>query len=145
MKTSLTSRLPLAILLVTIVVLAATGNLFELSAPLIAVQAAAVALSIWARQSFETGRFRVIADPAAGPIITRGPYATIRHPMYAAMLLFIWSGIGSHASSITFVVGVLLTALVIARIVAEEQLLRARFPGYNDYARSTKAIVPFVV
>jgi protein-S-isoprenylcysteine O-methyltransferase Ste14 len=34
--------------------------------------------------------------------------------------------------------------VVITRVVVEERLLRARYPEYADYARSTKALVPYV-
>ena len=37
------------------------------------------------------------------------------------------------------------TLLTIGKIVREERLLRATLPGYVQYARSTKALVPFVL
>jgi protein-S-isoprenylcysteine O-methyltransferase Ste14 len=33
---------------------------------------------------------------------------------------------------------------VVASVVVEERLLRARYPDYDAYARSTKALVPYV-
>lgn len=50
----------------------------------------------------------------------------------------------SHASALTLAIGLVVTPVVIARVVAEERALRARYPGYDDYARSTKALVPYL-
>jgi hypothetical protein len=49
------SALPLLGILAAIAVLAVTGNLFSPSPLVIAVQAAAVGLNIWARSSFPKG------------------------------------------------------------------------------------------
>ena len=141
----LTSRFPLAVIVLTITALGITGNFFSWSVPLIVVQLSAVALSIWARRTFQRDTFRVVADPVAETVIREGPYAWIRHPMYAAMLLLIWSGVVTHASAATVAIGIALSAVIAARIAAEETLLRARFPDYRDYARSTKTVVPFIL
>jgi len=139
------SPAPLIVVIGAIAVLAATGNLFAASLPVIAVQLIAVALSLWSRQSFPRGAFRVAAAPGADSIIRRGPYRFIRHPMYAAMLLFICTAVLSHRSLFTVIVGAIVTLVVATRVVAEERILRARYPDYADYAGSTKAIVPFVL
>ena len=140
----MTSALPLLVIIAAIAVLGVTGNLLSMSPFVIAVQVAAIALNIWARQSFQSGDFRVTAIPGASSIIRRGPYRFVRHPMYAAVLLFIWASVLGHLSILTVAIGIAMTALAIARVVVEERLLRARYPDYDDYARSTKALVPFV-
>jgi protein-S-isoprenylcysteine O-methyltransferase Ste14 len=64
--------------------------------------------------------------------------------MYAAALLFMWAGVASHASPWPLAVGIVITAIVVARVVAEEGLLRAKYPDYQAYAKTTSALVPFV-
>ena len=141
----ITSPLPLLFVVAAIAVLGVTGNLFDSSAFVITAQFAAVALNVWARTLFRRGTFRVTATPSGAPIITRGPYRFIRHPMYSAALVFIWAGVASHPSVLTLAIGMVVTAVVIARVILEEQLLRAKFPEYLDYSRATKALIPFVL
>lgn len=140
----ITSAFPLLLFVAAIIVLAATGNLLSWSPLVIAVQVAAVALNVWARRSFQTGTFRISAAPGGLAIIRSGPYRFIRHPMYSAALLFIWAGVVSHASALTLAIGVAVTAVAIFRVFAEERMLRAEYPDYHDYARTTKALVPYL-
>jgi protein-S-isoprenylcysteine O-methyltransferase Ste14 len=138
------SGVPFLLMLAAIVVLAATGNLISSSPIVIALQAAAIALNLWARSAFQVGTFRVDAAPAGSSVIRRGPYRFIRHPMYAAMLLFIWASIGGHRSPLTVTLGVAVAALAVARVVAEDRLLIEQFPEYLEYSRTTKALIPFL-
>jgi protein-S-isoprenylcysteine O-methyltransferase Ste14 len=94
-----------------------------------------------------TGRgfYSVMSGAVPGAVCADGPYRFIRHPMYAAVLLFIWTAVLSHRSLFTVTVGAIVTLVIAARIVGEERSLRTRYPDYADYARSTKAIVPFIL
>ena len=141
----ITSPAPFIVVISAIVILAVTRSLFSASPYVIAVQAMAVALSFWARRSFPQGTFRVVAAPGAASIIRRGPYRLIRHPMYSAVLLFIWAGILSHRSLWTLTLGVIVTLVVSRRLIVEERLLRTRYPEYAEYARATKTVIPFVL
>jgi protein-S-isoprenylcysteine O-methyltransferase Ste14 len=64
--------------------------------------------------------------------------------MYSAALLFIWTAVLSHLSFWTLAIGAVVTSVVLRRVVVEERLLRTRYPEYGEYARSTKALIPFV-
>lgn len=57
------------------------------------LQASAVALMLWARFTFGTRSFHASANPTTGGLVTAGPYRYWRHPIYAAVLLFVWSGV----------------------------------------------------
>jgi len=138
------SALPLLFVVAAIGVLGVTGNLFGSSPFVILAQAAAVGLGVWARRSFQKGTFRVTAGPSSSSIIRRGPYRFLRHPMYSAALLFVWTSVVGHLSVLTLAIGIAVAAVVIARVIAEERLLRAQYPEYRDYTRSTKALVPYL-
>lgn len=141
----LESRLPLLVVIGSLLLLALTGNFFSRSPVTIAAQVGAIGLSVWARRSFPRGTFRVEAVPADSALMKHGPYRFIRHPMYSAVLLLVWPAVLSHRSAWTVVVGVTVTATVVARVTAEERLLRIRYPDYAAYTRETKALVPFVI
>ena len=138
----ITSALPLLFVIIAVVVLGATRNLFASSPFVIVAQTVAVGLSVWARRSFRPGTFRVTAVPGAESIIRSGPYRFVRHPMYSAALLFIWAAVLSHWSVVTAAIGIAVTVVIVARVIAEERLLCDWYPEYRNYARSTKALVP---
>ncbi len=97
------------------------------------------------RRVFPKGRFRFSAKPAVSAIIQTGPYRFIRHPIYAGALLILWGSIAGHLSITNFGIGFVVSLVILGKIVVEERLLRASFPDYEQYARSTKAVIPFVL
>ncbi len=128
-----------------ILFLIVTGNFFSSSPFVIAAQVLALALMIWARRSFHAGQFSTNAEPKEGTLMSNGPYRFIRHPMYAASLLLSWSSILGHLSTITMIIGLIITLNIANRIGVEEQYLREHFPDYAEYARKTKRILPYLI
>jgi len=141
----LISKFTLPIMIVTILYLLISGNLLSLSPFVIAAQLLAIALSVWARRSFQPDQFSIHAEPKEGQLLLRGPYQYIRHPMYAAVLLLIWSGIWAHISPVNLVIGVIVTGIVAVRIVIEEQSLHTHHPDYVAYSHRTKRIIPLII
>ncbi|MCC6350398.1 MAG: hypothetical protein IT347_12495 [Candidatus Eisenbacteria bacterium] len=119
-------------------------QLLSRSPGVIAVQVAAVALSVWARAAFPPGQFSVHPEPKQPRLIEAGPYRWLRHPMYTAAQALVWSGALQHRTVVNLAIAAALLAAVIVRIADEEKLLRERIPGYADYALRTKRFVPFV-
>ncbi|HET8891472.1 MAG TPA: isoprenylcysteine carboxylmethyltransferase family protein [Candidatus Angelobacter sp.] len=77
-------------------------------------------------------------------LVTSGPYAFMRHPLYAAFLIMLASTGLLSANWFIGVVGVLLIAsITVVRIPAEEALLEKRFgERYREYRRRTPALLP---
>jgi protein-S-isoprenylcysteine O-methyltransferase Ste14 len=105
--------------------------------------AAGGALRIW--PAFVLGhRFSgLVAIQPGHRLVTTGVYGVIRHPSYLGLLV---NSLG-WALAFRSGVGVLLTALLIppllARIRAEEKLLRTQFGGeYDAYCSRTSRLVP---
>lgn len=127
-----------------ILALLATGNLLALQPITIAVQAAAVALMIWARCTLGWRSFHASADPTAGGLVTTGPYAYVRHPIYTAVCLFAGAGVVTNWSGSGMMLGVLLVLGSVARMVCEERLMAQMYPEYIAYAATTKRMIPYV-
>lgn len=120
-----------------------TGMLFSSRPAVLAVDALAVALFLWARATFGLRSFHAGGNPTEGGLVTNGPYRWLRHPIYAAVALFAAAGAAARpsAGSLFFV---LLLGGIAARIAAEERLVTERYPEYRDYAKRTKRLIPFV-
>ncbi|MCX6082328.1 MAG: isoprenylcysteine carboxylmethyltransferase family protein [Chloroflexi bacterium] len=141
----LISKFALLITILAILYFLISGNLFSSSPFVIAGQLLAVALSFWARRSFQAGQFRFNAEPAEGTLLLAGPYQVIRHPMYTSAMLLVWSSILGHLSIINIVIGLIVAAIIAVRIVTEEQFLQAHYPDYAEYSRKTKRIIPYII
>jgi protein-S-isoprenylcysteine O-methyltransferase Ste14 len=133
------------ILVLSIVALLTRGTLVAGNAILIGVQGAAVLLMIWARLTFGRRSFHAAATPTEGGLITSGPYKFIRHPIYAAILYFIWAGVITHLSIVDIVLVFIGTLGVAIRVYAEERLIIVRYPEYAEYAKRTKRVIPFLL
>ena len=78
-------------------------------------------------------------------MITSGPYAFVRHPIYTGILAgFLGSAIA--VSQVRGVIGFVLIFLVLwAKLRLEEEWMRTQFgETYASYADHTAALVPYV-
>ncbi len=75
-----------------------------------------------------------------------GLYSVVRHPSYLGMeIIFLAIGLHTHNWACLVVVVILPTLAVLYRIHVEEQALLTAFgPGYADYSRTTKRLIPGV-
>lgn len=140
----LLSTLATAAAVAGIAVLILTHNVLGESPVVIGLQVAAALLMIWARITFGMRSFHFAANPTEGGLVTSGPYALMRNPIYSAVLLFVWAGVIEHLSVLSAAMALVITAALLARVFAEERLLRERYPEYEEYARRVKRLLPFV-
>jgi protein-S-isoprenylcysteine O-methyltransferase Ste14 len=74
-----------------------------------------------------------VQQDRAQEVVTHGPYAIVRHPMYLGVL-GVMAGLALALGSSAGVVAAAVPSGILAlRIVAEERLLRERLPGYVAY------------
>jgi len=78
-------------------------------------------------------------------VVTHGPYAVVRHPMYAGAVFFFFGTPLLLGSWIGLALAPVLTALLALRAVMEERLLTAALAGYPAYAARVRwRLIPFV-
>jgi protein-S-isoprenylcysteine O-methyltransferase Ste14 len=80
--------------------------------------------------------------PEARRLVVTGPYRLVRHPLYAAeeiAIVGVWLQFMSWPAT-----AILIGHLVIQlwRLGYEEEVLRASFPEYEEYARHTARLIP---
>jgi protein-S-isoprenylcysteine O-methyltransferase Ste14 len=112
-----------------------------LGLPGFVLTAVGVTLAIAARVRLGSGW---VASAASSELVTNGPYALVRHPLYGGLLLAM---LGSAlAQSVLWILPLLLYWRgFVSSAQREEQLLIEQYSDqYRDYMRRTKMFVPFV-
>lgn len=124
--------------------LALTGRVFGVGPLSIALQVGAGLLMLWARITFGKRSFHAAANTTHGELVTRGPYAVVRNPIYLAVIVFVFAAAGARLDAEAVMLALGIAACMLVRIFAEERFLRATYPEYADYAKRVARLVPFV-
>ncbi len=78
-------------------------------------------------------------------VISTGPYAVVRHPMYAGALLLLVFAAVALGSWVAVPFALPLILVIALRLQEEEKFLRANLSGYEDYRRKVPyRLVPFI-
>ena len=85
--------------------------------------------------TFSAANIKVFKDHK---VISTGPYALVRHPMYTGALLLTMASPPALGSWWGFLPALLVIPMLVWRIFDEEKLLNAELPGYSDYARRVR-------
>jgi protein-S-isoprenylcysteine O-methyltransferase Ste14 len=97
---------------------------------------------VFRENTFTSATIEVTEDQR---VISTGPYAVIRHPMYAGGTLYLLGtplALGSYWGLVPFVLTV---PFLIWRLVDEERFLALNLPGYAEYRKRVRhRLVPFV-
>lgn len=71
-------------------------------------------------------------------VITTGPYALVRHPMYTVVIILLFALPVALGSRFALILAVFLTLLLIIRTYLEDRTLHAELEGYLEYAKQTQ-------
>ena len=71
-------------------------------------------------------------------VVTTGPYALIRHPMYTVVIVLLFVVPLALGSRYALILAVFLTLLLIVRTYLEDRTLHAELEGYPEYAKQTQ-------
>jgi protein-S-isoprenylcysteine O-methyltransferase Ste14 len=103
--------------------------------PVLAGLLGAVIVLIWLGRQFSI-------MPEARSLVTSGPYAIVRHPLYLCEQIAFFGLALQHVQPWAFIIFLAQAALQFVRIIYEERVLTAAFPEYEAYSRRTARLIP---
>jgi protein-S-isoprenylcysteine O-methyltransferase Ste14 len=104
-----------------------------------------ILLGIWALWTIHPQRVNILPVPHPnGVLVTHGPYAVIRHPMYTAQLFAALVAAIESALWLNAGVWLLYMVLLVMKAAYEEQGLVKQFSDYREYQQKTWRLVPFL-
>ena len=78
-------------------------------------------------------------------VVSTGPYAVVRHPMYAGAILFLVGAPIALGSWWGFLFTPLFIGGLVWRLLNEEKFLNTNLPGYTEYGREVRyRLVPHI-
>ncbi len=103
-----------------------------------------LAVAIWARLNIGRNWGTPMTEKVDPDLITTGPYARVRHPIYSGIILAM-IGTSIAVSLYWLVVTVFTGAYFIFSAFTEERFMVSRFPdAYPRYQQATKMLIPFI-
>lgn len=97
---------------------------------------------VWIIWALLTLRRAFSIFPEARGLVTHGPYALVRHPLYAAYFLTYTLVMIPRFSLVAVALLAIGITAEVCRSRNEERILRRTYPEYDDYARTVRAFVP---
>ena len=102
----------------------------------------AITFAVFKANSFTSGIIEVAEDQK---VISTGPYAVVRHPMYSGALIMLFGIPLALGSWWGMLVNLPLLAAIIWRLLDEERFLVENLTGYAEYRESVRyRLAPFV-
>jgi protein-S-isoprenylcysteine O-methyltransferase Ste14 len=83
--------------------------------------------------------------PEARKLVTSGPYAYARHPLYAVEIITIIGTAVQFTPPWSWIIALIVVGLLWVRSNYEEQVLEAAYPEYGAYRAKTARFIPGVI
>ena len=97
---------------------------------------------VFKANSFTSGIIEVAENQK---VISTGPYALVRHPMYTGGLIMLFGIPLALGSWLGMLINVPMTAAIVWRLMDEERFLLRNLPGYAEYRETVKyRLIPLV-
>jgi protein-S-isoprenylcysteine O-methyltransferase Ste14 len=80
--------------------------------------------------------------PEARRLITHGPYALVRHPLYVCEEIAVIGIFMQVVSPVALIILMAQAVFQFRRMLNEERVLKTAFPEYENYARRTPRLIP---
>jgi protein-S-isoprenylcysteine O-methyltransferase Ste14 len=102
-----------------------------------------LAMLVWVHRTLGESWTATLEVRPGQSLITHGPYGRIRHPMYSASMLFMFSTGLVATDWVILAVSALTLIIVLKRIDNEERLLLEHFGDeYREYMKRTRRLLP---
>ena len=102
----------------------------------------AITFAVFKANSYTSGIIEVAEDQR---VVSTGPYAVVRHPMYSGGLILLFGIPLALGSWWGMLINVPMTVAVLWRLLDEERFLAEHLVGYTDYREKVHSrLVPFV-
>jgi protein-S-isoprenylcysteine O-methyltransferase Ste14 len=110
-----------------------------------AVAVAGVLFAVWAREHLGCNWSSSVTLKQGHELITTGPYAAVRHPIYTGILAGLLGTAIALSEVRGFIAFVLIFLIYWLKLRIEEQWMRSEFgETYATYAHRTAALVPYL-
>jgi len=93
-----------------------------------------VLLALVLRENAFLSRVVEVHPEVGHHVVSTGPYAVVRHPMYAGYIVWLLAVPVALGSLAGLAPAALLATAIVVRTVLEDRTLRAELPGYPEYA-----------
>jgi protein-S-isoprenylcysteine O-methyltransferase Ste14 len=101
-----------------------------------------ITFEVFKANSYTSGIIEVAAEQK---VISTGPYAVVRHPMYSGAMIMLFGIPLALGSFWGMLVNIPLFAGIVWRLLDEEKFLARNLGGYQDYCQKVKSrLAPFV-
>ncbi len=111
-----------------------------------AVTAGGLLFAVWARRHLGRNWSQAVTVKEDHALITTGPYAIVRHPIYTGLLLGLLGSAVARAEWRGLVAVALVLGVLWPKLKLEENWMRAQFgESYDAYARRVSALMPHVL
>jgi protein-S-isoprenylcysteine O-methyltransferase Ste14 len=110
-----------------------------------ALTVAGLLFAVWAREHLGRNWSRSVTLKQDHELITSGPYAVVRHPIYTGILTGFLGSVIAEGQVRSLIALLLVSLALLAKLRLEEQWMRSHFgDSYGAYAQRVAALVPFV-
>lgn len=97
---------------------------------------------VFKENTFTSATIEVAAEQR---VVSTGPYAIVRHPMYVGAIVMLFGTPLALGSWWGLVAVALMTIIIVWRLLDEEQVLTRSLSGYTEYCRRVRyRLIPFL-